>query len=117
MKTLIKVLVFILLVLILAGILFLRAREEPVANTVQGPLPAESTPAVSAGSPTAAQPEASEAPEPTPEPTPTPTPEPTPELFTISIIGDETLTSHQNLSDESEYSYNGKMNGDYSYPF
>ena len=51
------------------------------------------------------------------EPVPTPTPEPTPELFTISVIGDETLTSHHMLSDQSEYSYAGRMNGDYSYPF
>lgn len=51
------------------------------------------------------------------EPEPTPTPEPTPELFTISVIGDETLTSHQMLSDQSEYSYAGRMNGDYTYPF
>ena len=117
MKTLIKVLIFILLVVVLAGILFLRAREEPVADIAQETAPVESAPAASSILPTASQPDASETPAPTPEPTPTPTPEPTPELFTISVIGDETLTSHQNLSDQSEFSYNGRMNGDYSYPF
>ena len=117
MKTLIKVLIFILLVILLAGILFLRAREEPVADIAQESAPVESAPAASSILPTASQPEASETPAPTPEPTPTPTPEPTPELFTISIIGDETLASHPNISDQSEYSYNGRMNGDYSYPF
>ena len=117
MKTLIKVLIFILLVVVLAGILFLRAREEPVADIAQETAPVESAPAASPVLPPASQPEASETPAPTPEPTPTPTPEPTPELFTISVIGDETLTSHQNLSDQSEFSYNGRMNGDYSYPF
>ena len=117
MKTLIKILVFILLVIVLAGILFLRAREEPVTDIPQETAPAESTPAAFSAFPTASQPEAAEAPATTPEPTPTPTPEPTPELFTISVIGDETLTSHQNLSDQSEFSYNGRMNGDYSYPF
>ena len=117
MKTLIKVLIFILLVVVLAGILFLRAREEPVADIAQEAAPVESAPVTSSVLPTASQPDASETPAPTPEPTPTPTPEPTPELFTISVIGDETLTSHQNLSDQSEFSYNGRMNGDYSYPF
>ena len=117
MKTLIKALIFILLVIVLAGILFLRAREEPVANIAQETAPVESAPAAAPVLPTASQPESSETPAPTPEPTPTPTPEPTPELFTISVIGDETLTSHQNLSDQSEFSYNGRMNGDYSYPF
>jgi len=117
MKTLIKILVFILLALILMGIVFLRAKQEPIMENVQTPLPTEHMPSVSSVQPTAAQPEASEEPAPTPEPTATPTPEPTPELFTISVIGDETLTSHQNLSDQSEYSYNGRMNGDYSYPF
>lgn len=46
-----------------------------------------------------------------PAPTPTPTPEPTPEYFTISYIGDLTLTNHQYTSD-----YEKKMDGDYSYP-
>ena len=101
MKTLIKVLFFILLVIILAGILFMRAREEPVPEVAQGLSAVESSPMVSSNVPLAVPPDASETPAPTPEPTPTPTPEPTPELFTISVIGDETLTSHQNLSDQS----------------
>ncbi len=112
MKKLIRVLFFILLLLILAAILLLRANvsqpEQAVSaeHNIQAEVPVE-TELVSA----------TPAPEPTPEPTPTPTPEPTPELFTISVIGDETLTTHQNLSDESVYSYAGRMQGDYSYPF
>ena len=53
----------------------------------------------------------------TPEPTPTPTPEPTPEYFTISVIGDMTLASHQYLTPENPKSYAYRMNGDYSYTF
>lgn len=56
-------------------------------------------------------------PAPTPTPTPTPTPEPEPEIFTLSVIGDCTLTSHQNLAPTSPYSYAGRMGDDYSYPF
>ena len=56
-------------------------------------------------------------PAPTPEPTPTPTPEPTPEYFTISAIGDCTLTSHQNLSSSNPASYAAIMGEDYTYPF
>ena len=74
MKTLIRVLIFILLVIVLAGILFLRAREEPVADIAQETAPVESATAAAPVLPTASQPEASETPEPTPEPTPTPTP-------------------------------------------
>ena len=51
-------------------------------------------------------------PEPSAEPLPADTPEPTPELFTISYIGDLTLTNHQHSSD-----FAAKMNGDYAYPF
>ena len=120
MKKLVQFLILVLLLIVLAGIVFLRAREEPIVEPAGTAPPAAATPSVLPGpseAPLPAQPEAAATPEPTPEPTPTPTPEPTPELFTISIIGDETLTSHQNLSDENEFSYNGKMNGDYSYPF
>ena len=59
----------------------------------------------------------STAPVSTPSPTPTPTPEPTPELFTISVIGDETLANRNGLSDESQYSFGWWMKGDFSYPF
>ena len=60
---------------------------------------------------------AEESPEPTPEPTPTPTPEPEPEYFTISVIGDCTLYSHQNLAPTSPYSYTGRMGEDFAYSF
>ena len=128
MKKLIQVLFLLLLSILLAGVVILRAQQpqtsiadpsqpgaaDTAAGTADTPsigstsdtantgisVPVVSTPQV----PVAA----------TPEPTPTPTPEPTPELFTISVIGDETLTSHQMLSDQSEYSYAGRMNGDYS---
>ena len=55
-------------------------------------------------------------PEPTPEPTPTPTPMPTPQLFTISVIGDQTLASAPQFRDSS-VGYIARMHGDYSYPF
>lgn len=61
--------------------------------------------------PAAAEAEAS------PEPTPEPTPEPEPEYFTISCIGDMTLTTNQFFSKESSVHFASKMNGDYSYPF
>ena len=113
MKTLIKVLLFIFLLLILAAILFLRVGQPVIEADPATPLPSNTSP-ISAIS---ASPLPTAEPTPSPEPTPTPTPEPTPELLTISVIGDETLTTHQNLSDQSEYSYASRMNGDYSYPF
>ena len=113
MKTLIKVLLFIFLLLILAAILFLRVGQPVIEADPATPLPSNTSP-ISAVS---ASPLPTAEPTPSPEPTPTPTPEPTPELLTISVIGDETLTTHQNLSDQSEYSYASRMNGDYSYPF
>jgi len=51
-------------------------------------------------------------PEPTPEPTPTPTPEPTPEFFTITALGDLTLSNRPNSSD-----FVNKVNGNMEYPF
>lgn len=47
-----------------------------------------------------------------PELTPEPSPEPEPEYYTISVIGDCTLTTFNGGSD-----YKNKMNGDYAYPF
>ena len=51
--------------------------------------------------------------------TPTPTPEPTepPEVrdFVISVIGDNTLTTHQFAG--SSVSYAARMKGDYAYPY
>ena len=114
MKRLIRVLFLTLLLLILAAIMLLR-------TDVPHPAAVSSIPASEAetagGSPSPNLLSETPSPEPTPEPTPTPTPEPTPEVFTISVIGDETLTTHQNLSDESVYSYAGRMQGDFSYPF
>ena len=116
MKKVVRFLFFILLLLLLGVVVLLRATQPEISivpdvsympSTMPDPSPVASAPP--------AEPTAT--PEPTPEPTPTPTPEPTPELFTISVIGDETLTTHQNLSDESPYSYAGRMKGDYSYPF
>lgn len=108
-----KVLVFLLLLLLLAGVVCLRAFFQPAA-----------VPAMAAATPTPSpapteEPEVSRVivtPEPTPEPTPTPTPEPTPEYFTISVIGDETLASAPQFRD-SQVGYIARMNGDYSYPF
>jgi len=59
------------------------------------------------------------APAASPEPTSdlTPTPEPEPTYYTISCIGDLTLTTNQNFSKESAVHYASRMNGDYSYPF
>lgn len=50
----------------------------------------------------------------TPEPTatPTPAPEPTPEIFTISMVGDCTLSSSQR-----ENRFESILNGDMSWPF
>lgn len=56
-------------------------------------------------------------PEASPAFTPEPTPEPEPEYFTISCIGDLTLTTNQNFSKESSAHYASRMNGDYAYPF
>lgn len=49
---------------------------------------------------------------PSPSPTPTPTPEPTPEIFTISMVGDCTLSSSQR-----EDRFETVLNGDMSWPF
>lgn len=57
------------------------------------------------------------APETEAEPSPEPTPQPEPEYYTISCIGDMTLTTNQNFSTESSVHYAKKMNGDYAYPF
>ena len=131
MKKLIQVLFLILFSILLAGVVILRAQQpqtsiaDPSQPSATGTA-ANTTDATTVGStsdpastgisvPVVSTPQVPIVA--TPEPTPTPTPEPTPELFTISVIGDETLTSHQMLSDQSEYSYAGRMNGDYSYPF
>ena len=107
-----QIIIFILLSAVLAVMLFVRhepaAAEEPAGpeqltasseDTLPPPPPPTPTPA------------------PAPTPTPTPTPTPEPEYFTISVIGDCTLSSHQNLGPDSPYSYAGRMQGDWSYPF
>ena len=117
MKKLIKCLVFLLLIMALSVLQFYRFHQDEQLSLS---IATEKNDTISVASTTfsgAPEPPASPTPTPTPSPTPTPTPEPTLELFTISVIGDETLTTHQNLSNESEYSYAGRMQGDYSYPF
>ena len=110
MKTTLKT--FAMLLLLFAVVLVMRMRILQAVPAAAMPV---SAPA-SVSEPSAAP---SSTPEPTPKPTPEPTPEPTPspEYFTISVIGDCTLTSHQKLSDVNWYSYAGRMQGDYSYPF
>ena len=44
------------------------------------------------------------------------TPEPTPVTYTISVIGDQTLTTNQ-YKEGTAYSYASIMNDDYAYPF
>ena len=118
-----KTVLFFLLMLVLLGTVGIRLLLAPdgqprnvsvVTEAAPSPTPTPVPEAASTPAPTPVP-----TPQPTPEPTPapTPTPEPTPVLSTISIIGDCTLTSHQQLSAESPYSYAGRMNGDYAYPF
>lgn len=57
-------------------------------------------------------PSASASPSPSPTSSPTPTPEPTPEIFTISMVGDCTLSSSQR-----ENRFESVLNGDMSWPF
>ncbi|NCB51266.1 MAG: CapA family protein [Clostridia bacterium] len=93
-----KLIIILSFIVILAGfsaLFYLRFRTAPQTE----PTP---TAAVTA-SPTAA---------PTPEPTPDPTPEPTPEYFTISMVGDCTLSSSQ-YNDHFEET----LDGDMSWPF
>ena len=133
MKKLIQILLIILLFILLVGLVILRIQQGPapeaseissdptsVTRSKANSAGVSAVPSSAGNADSGIQVPVVSAPEPiaaTPEPTPTPTPEPTPEFFTISVIGDETLTSHQMLSDQSEYSYAGRMNGDYSYPF
>ena len=61
------------------------------------------------------EPAVSAADEPENEPTPEPTPTPEVRDFTISVIGDNTLTTHQFAG--SGVSYAARMKGDFAYPF
>ena len=99
-----------LLTLVLVFLVVARAELKEASLASYEAVPAMATEPTPSPSPTAS-------PTPTPEPTPTPTPEPQPEYFTLSFIGDCTLTSHQMLSQESPYHYASRMSGDYSYPF
>lgn len=107
MKKIIKSVLFAVLFLLLILLLWARLN-------VTAPVAAVSTPPLITA---AVSPTPTAAPTPTPEPTSEPTPEPTPEFFTVSAIGDCTLTSHQNLSPSSPYSYAGRMQDNYAYPF
>ena len=99
-----------LLTLVLVFLVVARAELKEASLASYEAVPAMAAEPTPSPSPTAS-------PTPTPEPTPTPTPEPQPEYFTLSFIGDCTLTSHQMLSQESPYHYASRMSGDYSYPF
>ncbi len=117
MKSILKTVIFVVLLLILGLVLLLRflSFEPKEILPVSAP---EVTSATPASAPTAA-PEPTPTPTPMPEPTPTPTPEPTPELFTISAIGDCTLITHNKIpgGENNAYSYTSIMGGDYAYPF
>ncbi len=97
------ILILVIAVAVLGLLLFVRlsgAEEPPVT-------------AVPAASETPAPEETAEpTPSPTAEPTPSPTPEPEPEYFTVSMVGDCTLSSSQ-LYPHFEYI----IDGDMSWPF
>lgn len=107
LKNILHSLLLTLLTLVLVFLVVARSQLEDPTGSVLPAMQEEPSPS-SSPSPT---------PSPSPEPTPTPTPEPQPEYFTLSFIGDCTLTSHQNLWEGSPYHYASRMNGDYSYPF
>lgn len=100
-KIITRIICFLALLLVLAGIIKARATQpEPVITTPE-PDPVElSVPSE----------------EPSPEITPEPTPEPSPELFTISCVGDCTLWSNANYALHPA-GYKETINGDFSYPF
>lgn len=93
------------------GILALAAFSGSVMRPV--PLP-ESTPEPTPVMEVIPTPEPT--PEPMPEPTPEPTPEPQPEYFTISLIGDCTLSSGP-YNDNYDFGYWKTVGEDYAYPF
>ena len=107
LKNILHSLLLTLLTLVLVFLVVARSQLEDPTGSVLPAMQEEPSPS-SSPSPT---------PSPSPEPTLTPTPEPQPEYFTLSFIGDCTLTSHQNLWEGSPYHYASRMNGDYSYPF
>lgn len=95
------ILIFIIAVAALGGLLFLRVTAAP--EPTPSPTPEVSPTPSPTPTPT---------PTPSPTPTPTPTPEPEPEYFTISMVGDCTLTSSQ-YNDHFE----SVLDGDMSWPF
>lgn len=107
LKNILHSLLLTLLTLALVFLVVARSQLEDPTGSVLPAMQEEPSPS----------PSPSPTPSPSPEPTPTPTPEPQPEYFTLSFIGDCTLTSHQNLWEGSPYHYASRMNGDYSYPF
>lgn len=102
-RTLQAILLFLALACICVMVLMRLGLPDTVTPPPTVALTAES---VSTPPPTAA---------PTPTPPPTPTPEP--EYYTISVVGDCTLASHQLLSDQNPKSFAYRMSGDYGYPF
>jgi len=95
-----KIIALVALLLVLVVVMAMRAVQPVLTPSapVEDYVPSQVTPQAT--------------PAPTPKATPEPTPEPEPEYFTLSFVGDCTLTSHQHTDD-----YKIKMNGDYAYPF
>ena len=95
-----KTLLLVMLSVCLAAVIGIRLKNQPLEKPAAPLRPAG--PAATAA---------------LPEDTPEPTPTPEAEYFTISAIGDCTLTSHQNIGPTEAKSFAAKMNGDYAYPF
>ena len=100
MKKLFGTLALLCAVALLGFLVFMRS---DLSGSLLSPDVNEGTPAVESAAPVVS----------VPEPTPEPTPEPEPESFTISFIGDLTLTGSPGVPVDFE----GTMNGDYGYPF
>ncbi len=98
MKKVLQIILLLLLMAVLAVVVYFRI---PVLSPAV-PVSAVPSAANSASQPQASQPEA--------------TPQPTPCYYTISVIGDQTLTTNQ-YKDGTPYSDAARMNGDYAYPF
>lgn len=111
MKKLFSLLSILSAALLLAFLLLMRAGQSPFPSSA--PTVPSASPA--AQSVTSVPVVNTSAPEATPEVTPEPTPEPEPEseLFTISFIGDLTLTG----APGTPVRFEETMNGDYLYPF
>lgn len=112
MKKLFGTLALLCAVALLGFLVFMRS---DLSGSLLSPDVNEGTPAVESAAPVVSVPEPTPeaAVEPTPEPTPESTPEPEPETFTISFIGDLTLTGSPGVPVDFE----GTMNGDFGYPF